>query len=101
MTRMSRNVTSATPSRVGSISRKRLMRYLVTLFRQPHRVELVVQVVARRDRPAVHLGQMRDDPVPLQRVDHVRLLVEQALLNLTQELLALLGVGGAALLVHQ
>src|SRR5258706_5496696 len=82
MTRMSRNVTSATPSRVGSISRKRLMRYLVTLFRQPHRVELVVQIVAGRDRPALHLRQMRRDPVPLQRVDDVRLLVEQPRLEL-------------------
>src|SRR5258705_8537045 len=101
MTRMSRNVTSATPSRVGSISRKRLIRYLVTLFGQPHRVELVVQIVAGRDRPALHLRQMRDDPVPLQRVDDVRLLVEQPLLELAQDLLALLGIGGAALLVHE
>src|SRR5919206_296823 len=77
MTRMSRNVTSATPSSVGSISRKRLTRYFVTLFGQPHRVELVVQVVAGRDRPPVHLGEVRDDPVPLQRVDDVHLLVEE------------------------
>src|SRR6185503_12617834 len=101
MTRMSRNVTSATPSRVGSINRKRLIRYLATLFGQPHRVELVVQVVAWRDRPVLDLGQVRDDPVPLQRVDHVGLIVEQALLELAQDLLALLGIDGTALLVHQ
>src|SRR5215469_9178779 len=97
MTRMSRNVTSATPSSVGSISRKRLTRYLVTLFRQPDRIELVVQIVAGRDRPAVDLAQVRHDPVPLQRVDHVGLVVEQALLELTQDLLALLHVGRARL----
>src|SRR2546430_3242011 len=101
MTRMSRNVTSATPSRVGNISRKRLTRYLDTLFRQPHRVELVVQIVAGRDRPALHLAEVRHDPVPLQRVDDVGLLVEQPLLDLAQDLLALLDVGGPALLVHQ
>src|SRR5687768_8918215 len=101
MTRMSRNVTSATPNIVGSISRNRLIRYLVTLFGQPHRVELVVEVVARRDRPALDLGQVRDDAVPLQRVDHVRLLVEQALLQLAQDLLALLRIGGAALPAEQ
>src|SRR2546428_7782648 len=101
MTRMSTNVTSATPSRVGSINRKRLIRYFVTLFGQPHRVELVVQVVARRDRPALHLRQGGNDPVPLQRVDHVGLVVEQPLLELTQDLLSLLDVGGAALFGHQ
>src|SRR5258707_1188803 len=33
------------------------------LFCQPHRVELLVQEVARHDRPAPDLGEMRDDPV--------------------------------------
>src|SRR2546428_13391371 len=75
MTRMSRNVTSATPSRVGNISRKRLTRYLDTLFRQPHRVELVVQIVVGRDCPALPLAVMRSDSVPLQRLDDMCLLL--------------------------
>src|SRR3989442_15578064 len=51
-------------------------------LREPHRVELVVQVVARRHRPALHPGVVRDDPVPLERVHRVHLLVEQTLLEL-------------------
>src|SRR5688572_10662616 len=101
MTRMSMNVTSATPNSVGSISRKHLSRYLYTLLAQPHRIELVVQVVAGGDRPAPHLGQVRDDAVPLQRVDDVDLLVEQALLELPEDLLALLGVGRPALAAEE
>src|SRR5215510_14347828 len=93
MTRMRTNVSRATPSSVGNISRKRLTRYFhIALFGEPNGVELVVEIVAGRDRPALHFGQMRDDPVPLQRVDHVRLVVEQALLELPEELLALLGI---------
>src|SRR2546425_3026018 len=37
------------------------------LLGQPHRVELLVQVVARRDGPPLDLRVVRDDPVPLQR----------------------------------
>src|SRR5690242_21244493 len=102
MTRISTNVNTATPSSVGNISKNRLTRYFHMavggdaanaasprerlLFRQPDGVELVVEIVAGRDRPAVHLGQVRDDPVPLQRVDHVRFVVEQPLLELADEL---------------
>ena len=53
-----------------------------SLLGEPDRVELVVEVVARRDRPAPHLGAVRDDAVPLERLDVVHLLVEQALLEL-------------------
>src|SRR5262245_45643089 len=97
MTRMSRNVTSATPNSVGSINRKRLSRYLCTLLGQPHCVELVVQIVAGRDGPALDLGQVRDDAVPLQRVEHVDLFVQEPLLQLAEDLLALVGVGGPPL----
>src|SRR5712691_11082540 len=51
------------------------------LLRQPHAVELLVQEVRRRDGPAAHLGAVGDDPVPLQGVDVVGLLVEQPLLE--------------------
>src|SRR5262245_7606375 len=98
MTRMRTNVSRATPKSVGNISRKRLARYFhMSLFAQPHRVELVVEVVAWRDRPAVHLRQVRDDPVPLKSVDDVRLVVEQALFELADELLALFDVRRACL----
>src|SRR5262249_39156136 len=98
MTRMRTNVSKATPSSVGNISRKRLTRYFhIALFGEPDGVELVVEIVAGRDRPALHFGQMRDDPVPLERVDHVRLVVEQALLELADEPFALLDVGRARL----
>ena len=65
---------------------------LLDSLRQPHRVELLVQEVAGRDRPAPHLGAVRDDPVVLQRVEVVDLLVEQPLLERAQVPLALLGV---------
>src|SRR5207248_5760834 len=112
MTRMRTNVSSATPNSVGNINRKRLNRYFhmvvararpaprpraPALLREPDRVELVVEIVAGRDRPALHLGEMRDDAMPLQRVDHVRLVVEQPLLELPQDLFALLDVRGASL----
>src|SRR5947208_6710533 len=67
-------------------------------LRKPHRVELVVQVVARRHRPALHPGVVRDDPVPLERIHRVRLLVEQTLLELPDVLLPLLEIDRPALL---
>src|SRR4030095_2909142 len=118
MTRMRVDVTMATPSRVEIISKNRLSRYFHirphrfggrrgapgiagALLREPDRIELVVQVVTRGDGPALHLRQVRDDPVPLQRVDDVRLVVEQPLLELPQDLLALLEIGGPPLPAEQ
>src|SRR2546422_3046528 len=66
-------------------------------LRKPHRVELVVQVVARRHRPALHPGVVRGDPVPLQPVHRVHLLVEQTLLELPDVLLPLLEIDRPAL----
>src|SRR5262245_40331195 len=51
------------------------------LLGEPDGVELLVQVVRRGDGPSLHLGAVRDDPVPLQRVEVVHLLVDQALLE--------------------
>src|SRR5437899_2138448 len=67
------------------------------LFAEPDRVELLVEEVARRDRPAAHLRQMRHDPVPLEAHDEVHFLVVEALLELPQEPPALLGVQGSRL----
>src|SRR5438132_14128494 len=67
------------------------------LLRQPDRVELLVQEVRRRDRPTPQPGAVRDDAVPLQRVEVVDLLVEQPLLESAQKPPALLGVHGPRL----
>src|SRR3989442_2631439 len=66
-------------------------------LRKPHRVELVVQVVARRHRPALHPGGGRDDPVALQPGHRVHLLLERPLLALPHLLLPLPAVDRPAL----
>src|SRR5437016_14591564 len=63
-----------------------------TLLSKPHLVELLVQEVARRDRPAAELRAVRHDAVPDERIEVMRFVVEQALLELADELLALLGL---------
>src|SRR5262245_54050458 len=102
-TRIRKKMRTATPRSVGIIRRSRLTMYLVTLapvsLGEPDRVELLVQVVARRDRPAPDLRAVRDDPVPLQRDERVRFLVEQAALELPDVPLALLRIDGAVLLL--
>src|SRR5581483_3573862 len=50
-------------------------------LREPHRVELLVQEVAGRDRPAAQPRAVDHDPVPHQRVDEVHFLVVQPLLE--------------------
>ena len=67
------------------------------LLRQPHRVELIVEVVARRYRPATHAGSVRHDTVPLERVDVVRLLVEEAPFEGADVSSALRGINRATL----
>src|SRR5262245_37581350 len=68
------------------------------LLGQPYGVELIVQIVARRDRPISHLRVVRDDPVPLQCVEVVNLFIQEALLELPDVALALFYVGGPPLL---
>src|SRR5262245_65853205 len=86
--RMRKKISTATPKSVGIIKSRRLMMYLVTpsrpLLGEPHRVELVVQVVAWRHRPAPELGAVRNDAVPLQRVEIVGLFVHQPALEVAQ-----------------
>src|SRR5215467_4640780 len=67
------------------------------LFRQPHRIELIVEEMARGDGPAAHPGVVGHDAVPLEGIEVVRLLVEQALLELSKEPLPLLCALRAAL----
>src|SRR5213078_2483254 len=107
--RIRKKISTATPSSVGNMRQKRLSRYfhisvrgpvhLARLLGEPHRVELVVQVMARCDRPPLHLRAVRDDPVPLERVQHVDLLVDEASLERPEVPLALVGVARARLLL--
>src|SRR5215467_14485117 len=101
--RIRKKMRTATPSKVGIISSRRLMMYRVTrarpLLGEPHAVELVVDEVAGRDGPAVHLGAVRDDAVPLERVEVVRLFVQEPPLEVAHPFLALLRVERATLLL--
>src|SRR5262245_20762492 len=65
------------------------------LLRQPNGIELLIQIVRRRDRPAADLGAVGHDAVTLQRVEVVHLLVEQSLLEGAEVPLALFGIDGA------
>src|SRR6266849_1900933 len=102
-TRIRKKMITATPSSVGIIRSKRLTMYLVTrtraLFAQPHAVELVVDEVAGRDGPAVQLGAVRNDPMPLERIEVVGLLVQQPPLEVADVFPPFFGVEGAALLL--
>src|SRR2546426_6247813 len=49
------------------------------MIRRPPRSTLFPYTTLFRSRPALHPGVVRDDPVPLQRVHRVHLLVEQTL----------------------
>src|SRR3989442_739206 len=89
-TRIRKKMSTATPSSVGIIRRSRLTMYLPMrsvpplaerLLGEPHGVELLVQEVGGRDRPATRPRAVRDDPVPLERVEIVRFLVEKRLLD--------------------
>src|SRR5258705_9647099 len=71
------------------------------LFSEPHRVQLLAQVVARRDGPALHLPAVRDDPMPLERVEIVDLVVQQPFFELADVLLALIGIPRPAPLQEQ
>src|SRR5688572_23582735 len=62
----------------------RAVRFIGSSVCEPDGVQLLVQETGRRDRPAAHLGAVRNDPVPLQRIDVVHFLVEQAPLERAQ-----------------
>src|SRR5262245_27703359 len=99
--RIRKKTSTATPSNVGIMRRTRVAMYRGKLLAQPHRIELLVEVVTRGDHPAPDLRAVRDDPVPLERVDVVHLFVQEPPLELADEPLALLGVRDPALLLVQ
>src|SRR5919197_5278339 len=107
-TRMRKNTSTATLRSVGIINKRRLTMYfsigvpmVSASLGQPHCVQLLVQVVARRDRPSLDLRAVRDDAVPLKRVQIVRLIIQQPFLEFPEMLLALVGVLGPCLLQVQ
>src|SRR5690242_20738278 len=50
------------------------------LFVQPYRRQVLVDKVARTDLPALHIGPVRNGPIPPQGHDFMRLLVEHIFL---------------------
>src|SRR5499425_748713 len=65
----------------------RAMAVVPPLFGEPDGIELLVEEVARRDRPATHLRQMRHDPMPLESHHEVHFVVVEPLLVRAQVLL--------------
>src|SRR2546422_9806369 len=57
---------NATANRIRRIRRLLSAPALRALLRQPHRVELVVQVVAPRGRPTLYPRPMGHDPKPIE-----------------------------------
>src|SRR5215467_14556099 len=101
MTRMIRNTTVATPSSVGMISITRFSRYVRmraarSVLGEPDVLELLVGVVVGRGHVVLHLGPVHDPARPPQTGQIVGVL-EHALLDLDDGLLALGGVEGPGL----
>src|SRR5260370_4507150 len=91
MRRISTKTSAAAPARVGIArsSRCTMYRYIAPpdgesglgcstawLLIQPNVREILVDVVARTDLPALHVGPVGDDPIPPRRHDRVGLSVE-------------------------
>src|SRR5690348_12242990 len=76
MTRMIRKTTAATPKRVGTISSRRLARYVRTrpasVLGEPDVLELLVGVVVRRRDVVLHLGPVHQVPRPPEAGREVR-----------------------------
>src|SRR5216683_2905514 len=51
------------------------------LFVEPHRPQILVEVMARADLPALDISMVRNRPVPPQQEDLVRLGIEDMLLE--------------------
>src|SRR5579863_7232717 len=63
------------------------------LFVEPHRCQILVEVVARADLPPLDIGMVGDDPAPPQQEDLVRLGIEDPLLVSAHKRALLGGVG--------
>src|SRR5215468_9603793 len=51
------------------------------LLVEPDRAEILVQVMARADLPALDIGSVRHDPVPPQQKHSVRLVIKHVFLK--------------------
>src|SRR5690242_9937358 len=100
ITRMMRKTTTATPSRVGTISSRRLVRYVrirpLSVLGEPDVLQLLVGVVVGRGHVVLHLAPVHEVPRPPEPGGEVG-VAEHALLHLVDELLALHRVEGARL----
>src|SRR5437764_8098380 len=63
------------------------------LFVEPNRGEVLVDVMARVDLPALHISAVGHDAVPPQQKDRMRLVVEDILLELPHQAALRGGVG--------
>src|ERR1043166_4262595 len=66
---------------------------LQKLLIQPYVRQVLVEVVARADLPALDVGAVRNDPVPPRRHEHVGLGVENVFLEFADQRPLLGGVG--------
>src|SRR5690242_11071703 len=106
-TRSTKKVSTATPSSVGIMRISRLMTYFsmraplsAGSFVEPDAGEILVEIVARHDLPALQLLVVGDDaPVPDDRRDEG--LVQQLRFELAHQLGALRLVGRAFLRLEQ
>src|ERR1700730_5651042 len=62
------------------------------LFVEPHRGQILVEVVAWADLPPFDIGVVRNDPVPPQEEDLVRLVIENMLLEGAHQAALFLGI---------
>src|SRR5271169_7263291 len=102
MRRISRNTRAAAPMRVGITSSSRFImyRYIASApaapFRlpvQPDRCQVLIQVMARADLPALDVRPIGDDPVPPQHRKLVRFAVDHVLLELAHQDALFSGIG--------
>src|SRR5271165_3742780 len=92
MRRISRKTRAAAPTRVGITSSNRFMMYryislpsAASLLVEPDGRQILVQVMARADLPALHIGPVRDDTVPPRRHEHMRLGIEHVVLEFAHQ----------------
>src|ERR1700740_2960489 len=66
---------------------------LMTLFVQPNRRQILVEVMTGADLPPLHIGSIRNDAVPPQHWELVRLGIDHMLLEFAHQTALFGGVG--------
>src|SRR5689334_22470233 len=90
ISRIRMNTSAAAPIKVGITSSTRLVMYWYTCsavrcFVQPDIRQVLVDVVARTDLPAVHIGTLGDFAVPPDHRKLPRLCIDDASLVLSHQ----------------